>query len=67
MQNNAQDQTQNPPRGLRMRDFFYHLLVYVFVLALIGIATGSTGGAFMWLALFWGFAVAAHGIYAYFG
>jgi hypothetical protein len=52
-------------RGTRMRDFFYHLVVFAFVLALL-LLLGAEG-AFIWLALFWGVAVALHGVYAYFG
>jgi hypothetical protein len=52
-------------RTVRVRDFFYHLIVYLFVLAILVVAGAS--GAVVWLALFWGFAVALHAVYAYFG
>lgn len=52
-------------RGTRVRDFFYHLIVYAFVMALFFLV--GAGGAFVWVGLFWGFAVAMHGVYAYFG
>lgn len=53
-------------RGTRLRDFFYHLVAYLFVMALLLVLSG-TGGAFIWLALFWGVAVAFHAVYAVFG
>lgn len=53
-------------RHNRVRDFSYHLVVYLFVLAILFLV-GNASGAFVWVALFWGFAVAMHGIYAYFG
>lgn len=59
------DRPRSKPRGLRVRDFFYHLVVFLFVLALF-LVSGASGAA-VWLFLFWGFAVALHGIYAYFG
>ena len=60
------EQTQaQPSQRERMRDFFYHLIVYLFVLGVLAIV--GVGGAFVWIALVWGFAVAAHGVYAYFG
>jgi hypothetical protein len=52
-------------RGTRLRDFFYHLVVYVFLMALLLLV--GAGGAFVWLGLFWGVAVAFHAVYAYFG
>lgn len=59
------DKPRSKPKGLRVRDFFYHLVVFLFVLALFLVVGAS--GAVVWLFLFWGFAVALHGIYAYFG
>jgi hypothetical protein len=53
-------------RQRRLRDFFYHLVVYVFILVLLFIVTGGST-AIVWVGLFWGFAVALHGVYAYFG
>jgi fatty acid desaturase len=65
MQNDEQDR-RSKARYRRVRDFFYHLVVYLFVLAILFVA-GVGGGALVWIALVWGFAVALHGIYAYFG
>lgn len=63
MQNNEQDQgTEGRDRA---RDFFYHLVVYLFVMAILVVV--GAGGAVVWIGLFWGFAVALHGVYAYFG
>ncbi len=53
-------------RYLRVRDFFYHLIVYVFVLAILFFVMGDSA-AFVWIALGWGLGVALHGVYAYFG
>ena len=53
-------------RSRRMRDFFYHLVVFLFVLVLLFLVTGLDG-AVVWLFLFWGFAVALHAVYAFFG
>lgn len=53
-------------RSLRLRDFLYHFVVYLFVMAIVYIATGA-GSAFIWLGLVWGFAVIMHGIWSYFG
>jgi hypothetical protein len=64
MQKNEQDQ-RSKARNRRVRDFFYHLAVYLFVLTILFVASGVSG-AFVWLLLLWGFAVALHGIYAYF-
>ena len=50
----------------KVRDFFYHLVVYLFVLAILFVASGVSG-ALVWLLLVWGFAVALHGVYAFFG
>lgn len=52
-------------RRRRIRDFFYHLFSYLFVLALLYVSSGS-GGALVWVALGWGFGVAMHGVHAYF-
>ncbi len=65
MSNDEQDQ-RSEARKRRVRDFFYHLVVYVFVVAILLVASGGTG-ALVWVALFWGFAVALHGVYAFFG
>lgn len=65
MQNKEQVQTATTTRT-RVRDFVYHLVVFVFILALIAILSGLKG-AFIWLFLFWGLAVALHGVYAFFG
>ena len=65
MQNTKRNQ-QSTIKNRRVRDFFYHLVVYLFLLALLFL-TGGVSGAFVWIGLFWGFAVALHGIYAYFG
>lgn len=69
------------PEGARqhlkaVRDFLYHLMVFVFVIALMVIldVRGGTGSnavlgldwAF-WLILFWGLGVVGHGIYAFLG
>lgn len=65
MQKEEQNQNVTPARD-RVRDFFYHLVVYLFCLMLLFLVS-SLGGAFIWIALFWGFAVALHGVYAVFG
>jgi len=54
------------PGSTRVRDCLYHLVVYLFVLAIIFVVSGASG-AFVWIALFWGFAVVLHAIYAVFG
>jgi len=53
-------------RQRRVRDFFYHLVVYAFVLAILFLVSGVSG-ALVWLLVIWGFALAMHGVYAYFG
>jgi hypothetical protein len=53
-------------RYQRVRGFLYHLVVYLFILAILFVVSGVSG-AFVWLLLIWGFAVALHGVYAYFG
>jgi len=63
---NDQHQTQTKLRVERIRDFFYHLVVFAFVLTLLFILAGA-GAAFVLLGLFWGFGLAMHGVYAYFG
>jgi hypothetical protein len=65
MQKNEQEQ-RSRIRNRRVRDFFYHLVVYLFILAILFIVSGVSG-ALVWLFLVWGFAVALHGVYAYFG
>jgi hypothetical protein len=64
MQKNEQNQ-RSKARNRRVRDFFYHLVVYLFILALLFVVSGVSG-ALVWVFLFWGFAVALHGIYAFF-
>ena len=63
MQND--EQNQGSEGRDRARDFFYHLVVFLFVIAILYVA--GTGGALVWIALGWGFAVALHGVYAFFG
>jgi hypothetical protein len=65
MQKNEQDQ-RSSARRRKVRDFFYHLVVYLFLLAILYVASGVSG-ALVWLFLFWGFAVALHGVYAFLG
>jgi hypothetical protein len=65
MQKNEQAQ-RSGLRRRRVRDFFYHLVVYLFVLAVLFVVSGVSG-ALVWLFLIWGFAVALHGIYAFLG
>lgn len=59
-----------------VRDFFYHLMTYVFVVILLVIIDLSveTGPNTIlgldwayWVILFWGLGVAGHGISVYFG
>ncbi len=59
-----------------VRDFFYHLMTYVFVSVLLVIIdlTTETGGTTIlgldwayWMILFWGFGVVGHGISVFFG
>jgi cytoskeletal protein RodZ len=64
MQKSEQDQ-RSRARRRKVRDFFYHLVVFLFVLAILFVVSGMSG-ALVWLFLFWGFAVALHGVYAYF-
>ncbi len=56
----------NEPLRVRLRDFSYHLIVFVFVLVLLLMVNGISP-AFAWMFVFWGFAVAMHGVYAIFG
>ena len=63
MQNEEQNQSSEARN--RARDFVYHLVVYLFVMALLVVV--GAGGALVWIGLFWGFAVVLHGVYAYFG
>ncbi|MCD4685434.1 MAG: 2TM domain-containing protein [Anaerolineae bacterium] len=65
MQNDAQDQGSKA-KTRRLRDFFYHLVVYIFVLVFLFLVS-SVGAALVVIGLGWGFAVALHGVYAYFG
>ena len=65
MQKEEQKQ-QASTKNLRIRDFFYHLVVYLFILAILLVVTGSSQAVVL-LLVFWGFAVALHGVYAYFG
>ncbi len=65
MPNDTQDQGSKA-RTRRVRDFFYHLVVYVFALVFLFLVMGANS-AFVVMVLCWGFAVALHGVYAYFG
>ena len=64
MQTNEEEQ-RSRIRRRRVRDFFYHLVVYLFILAMLFLVSGVSG-ALVWLFLVWGFAVALHGVYAFF-
>lgn len=56
-------------------DFYYHLMVYVFVNALLIIVdrTGGPNDRFIgldwafWVVLFWGLGLVGHGVSVYFG
>lgn len=59
-----------------VRDFFYHLMVYVFVgalLVIIDLSVESGGSTVLgldwayWVILFWGLGVAGHAISVFFG
>ncbi len=59
-----------------VRDFLYHLIVYVFVVGLMVVldVRGGTGdGAIagldwaFWVAIFWGVGLAGHAVYAFLG
>lgn len=49
----------------RLRDFFYHFIVFAFIMGFL-LLVSSSPGMFV-VALFWGMAVALHGVYAVFG
>jgi hypothetical protein len=59
----------------RVRDFYYHLMVFVFVAALliiIDVAGGANAGFLgldfaYWVILPWSLGLAGHAIYAFFG
>lgn len=59
-----------------VRDFFYHLMTYVFVsvlLVIIDLSVDTGGNTVLgmdwayWVILFWGLGVVGHGISVYFG
>ena len=59
-----------------VRDFFYHLVVFVFVIGLmvvLDVRAGTADGAIAgldwayWVALFWGLGLATHAVYAFLG
>ena len=58
-----------------VRDFYYHLMVFVLVNALLIIIDvgGGANDGFLgldfayWIALFWGFGIIGHAIYTFFG
>lgn len=52
-----------------VRDFYYHLMVYVLVNALLVIIDLSVGGLdwAYWVIIGWGFGIAGHAIYVFFG
>lgn len=65
-----------PEARTRIRDWFYHFAVFLFVGAILVIldVQGGTGATPIlgmdwayWVLLPWGFAVAAHLVYAVFG
>ena len=65
-----------PATRTRLRDFFYHLVVYVFVgglFVILDVRAGTGEGAVLgmdwayWVLLFWGLGLAAHAVYAVFG
>lgn len=60
----------------RVRDFLYHLMVFVFVnglLVILDVRAGTEDGAVLgldwayWLVLFWGLGVVGHGIFVFQG
>jgi hypothetical protein len=59
----------------RVRDFFYHLMVFVFVNAVLVILDLRVEGATpvlgldwaYWVILFWGLGLAGHAIWVFFG
>jgi hypothetical protein len=65
MQVNEQEQ-RAMVRRRHVRDFFYHLVVYLFILAMLFVVSGVSG-ALVWVMLVWGLAVALHGVYAFLG
>ncbi len=64
--NNSEQTQHSRLRTRKVRDFFYHLIVYVFIMAMLFSVSG-TGGALIWMSLIWGFAVALHAVYAFLG
>lgn len=59
-----------------VRDFLYHSIVYVFVVAMlviVDVRAGTAGGAILgldwayWVALAWGLGLAGHAVYAFMG
>lgn len=59
-----------------IRDFMYHLMVFVFVnglLVILDVRAGTGDQAVLgldwayWVILFWGVGLVGHGIYAFFG
>ncbi len=59
-----------------VRDFFYHLVVFVFVIGLmvvLDVRAGTGDGAIAgldwayWVAMFWGVGLAGHAVYAFLG
>ena len=65
MQNNELH-PRSKARHRKVRDFFYHLVVYLFILAILFVVSGVSRGLVL-MFLFWGFAVALHGVYAFLG
>lgn len=70
----AQEQANRHIR--HVRDFFYHLVVFVFVNTLMVVidVRGGTGGQPVlgldfayWLIIFWGFGILGHAVYVFFG
>jgi 2TM domain len=65
-----------PEHRKAVRDFFYHLVVFVFVSALlviVDVRAGTAGNAVVgldwayWVILFWGLGLAGHAVYAFLG
>ncbi len=59
-----------------VRDFMYHLMVFLFIgglLVILDVRAGTGDQAVFgldwafWVILFWGIGLTAHGIYAFFG
>lgn len=72
MQQSEQELTQRKA----VRDFLYHFIVYVFVVAILVIVDvqgGTAGDAILgldwayWVALAWGLGLAGHAVYAFMG